>query len=130
MSTTPLLLSLQFFLDSINAAKFFQSIDSFYLMGVLVGTDFLLYISHIIQNFSKPFAVLATCFVLVSCLLYSFTQKIESTCSPKCQFTFHRLYGSLSWKIELFIQQCEKLRSIKYVLVVYLYMVNMMNEHH
>jgi hypothetical protein len=42
-------------------------------------------------------------FMLVSCLAYSSTLKLDVTCSSEFQLTFNRLHGVISQKLELFI---------------------------
>jgi hypothetical protein len=48
-------------------------------------------------------ALLATCFMLVSCLGYSSTLKVEETCSSGMSVIFNRIQGVISQKTELFI---------------------------
>jgi hypothetical protein len=49
---------------------------------------------------------LAACFMLVSCLAYSPTLKMEATCSSETSLNFNKLYGIISQKTELFIISC------------------------
>jgi hypothetical protein len=43
---------------------------------------------YIIRNFGKPNALLDTCFTVVSCLAYSWTLKMDATCSSETLAAF------------------------------------------
>jgi hypothetical protein len=53
----------------------------------------------------ESITLFATCFMLVSCLAYSSTLKMEATGLLKRVVTFNGLHGHISQKIELFIHQ-------------------------
>jgi hypothetical protein len=46
--------------------------------------------------------LIAACFILVSCLDYYSTLKMEAKCSSETSFHFNGLHGVTSQKIELF----------------------------
>jgi hypothetical protein len=52
---------------------------------------------------SSGLALLAACFMLVSCLAYSSTLKVEAAYFFEMSFVCHRTIMFLSQKIELFI---------------------------
>jgi hypothetical protein len=49
-----------------------------------------------------------TVFMLVSCLAYNRTLKVERASSPKSRFNFNELHGVISQKIELFNRQLKE----------------------
>jgi hypothetical protein len=57
---------------------------------------------------SFKFAVFATCFTMVSCLVYSLTIKIESHVPPKRRLTFSAQHGVIFQQIRLFITIASK----------------------
>jgi hypothetical protein len=52
--------------------------------------------------------LLATCFILVSCLAYSSTLKTEATCSSEKPVDFNGLYGVMSQKTDLILTNAVK----------------------
>jgi hypothetical protein len=63
--------------------------------------------------------VLATCFILVSCLAYSLNPKMEVACSSEtCILIFNGLHGIISQKIELHITIAVRTSDPKYFICV------------
>jgi hypothetical protein len=60
-------------------------------------------------------AKLAACFMLISCLAYPKTLKMEVTCSYETSFDFNGLYGVISQKTELFM--CTGVRTSNHMLL-------------
>jgi hypothetical protein len=58
---------------------------------------------YTITCFRMPYALLAAYFMLVSCLAYSSTLKMEVQHSSECQLTFNILHSIISQQAELFI---------------------------
>jgi hypothetical protein len=59
--------------------------------------------SHYRYEHFKGKALLATCFMKVSCVVYSLTMKIEETCFSEMSVAFIGLHSVISQKIEFFI---------------------------
>jgi hypothetical protein len=69
------------------------------LHGVTIQNIMLLVVTFV----RTSNAILANCFMLVSCLAYSSTLKMEVTFSSETSVDFQRLLGIISQEIELFI---------------------------
>jgi uncharacterized membrane protein len=68
------------------------------------------------QRASQASALIAVCFMLVSCLAYSSTVKTEAISASKCRLTFTRLHGVISQKTDIFIVTAVKTSNPKQVI--------------
>jgi arginine exporter protein ArgO len=73
-------------------------------------------------------ALLAVSFMLISCLIYISTLKMEATFLSKCQLTFNGLHGTVTQKVRTLHLMPVKLHVISHKTVILIYGLIILNN--